>query len=284
MLYTERVFAEHRLADFVGAFADTDHDVKLQPDNPDFLLGRALATLWLGRFAAAQADVSAAADIARRTGKSEVEAEAAKTLRRIDRWRAHGKPDQCKFQNIGDQTGAQAIIADCTAAFLTAGSPARKAEMLTVRSTAWAVDGDRSSQADDLQVAAALDPGNWERHSNLGFVYVDGHHSAAGLEEFDKAIALGSGSFVTYAGRAGANYNLGNMKEAFADAKKSVEIRPNEVALIILGDLASSVEKDDKQAKYYWLAAYRLGSRDDRLKERLHSVGVDHPESEPATK
>ena len=283
-LYQERAFAKHRLADFAGAFADIDHDAKLQPDDPEALLGRARAALWLGRLEAAKADATAAADMAKRTGNTKAEAHAAEELRRIAEWSGPGRPERCKLQDIRNADVAQSIIGDCSAAYLAATLPSAKAEALTTRSTAWMIVNDSASWLDDLQIAAALDPNNPDRHANLGFAYTTDRHSTAGLEEFDKAIALGGKSFAIYGGRAGAYYNLGKTKEAFADAKKSMEMKPNEIALLVLGDLAANVDKDTKSAKLYWMGAYHLGSRDDGLRERLRSVGVDHPENEPAPK
>ena len=86
---------------------------------------------------------------------------------------------------------------------------------------------------------------------------------------------------MVFAGRASARYNLDRKEEAFADAKKSFEMHPNELALTVLGDLAHD-RKDDKSAKLYWMGAYHLGDRDDGLIQRLKSVGVDHPDNEPA--
>jgi len=64
------------------------------------------------------------------------------------------------------------------------------------------------------------------------------------------------------------------------DAKESFELHPNELALWVLGDLA--IDKNDKEgAKRFWMGAYHLGSRDDRLLQRLKSVGVQDPATEP---
>jgi hypothetical protein len=82
------------------------------------------------------------------------------------------------------------------------------------------------------------------------------------------------------AGRADAHYHLGEKNLAFHDAKESFEVHPNELALWVMGDLAKD-RRDDVSAKRYWMGAYRLGSRDDRLIERLKSVGVADPSAEP---
>ena len=49
----------------------------------------------------------------------------------------------------------------------------------------------------------------------------------------------------------------------------------------MLGDLGRD-RGDDASAKLYWMGAYHMGDRDDRLIERLRSIGVTHPENEPA--
>jgi hypothetical protein len=83
--------------------------------------------------------------------------------------------------------------------------------------------------------------------------------------------------------RAAAKHNLQDSEGAFADARRSFEIEPNEVALLVLGDL-SKERGDVASAKLYWMGAWRLGSRDDGIVERLKSVGVDHPDREPRPK
>lgn len=82
------------------------------------------------------------------------------------------------------------------------------------------------------------------------------------------------------AGRSSAHYNLGEKNRAFHDARESFEMQPNELALWMLGDLAKD-KHNDARAKSFWMGAYHLGSRDDRLLERLRSVGVSDPEKEP---
>jgi hypothetical protein len=64
------------------------------------------------------------------------------------------------------------------------------------------------------------------------------------------------------------------------DAKDSIEMHPNEGALWVLGDLAKD-KRDYVGAKRFWMGAYHLGSRDDRLLERLRSVGFPDPAKEP---
>lgn len=85
------------------------------------------------------------------------------------------------------------------------------------------------------------------------------------------------------AGRASAQYNLGEKNLSFRDAKESFEMEPNVLALWMLGDLAKD-KHDDAMAKSFWIGVYHLGSRDDRLLERLRGVGVSDPANEPAAK
>jgi hypothetical protein len=171
-------------------------------------------------------------------------------------------------------------VGDCTRAFLLARSNKDKADALTIRAIAWLVgQQDSSGRITDLQVAAALDPDNGDRHTNLGGAYVQEHHSWAGRKELDRAIAL-KPSFMAYAERAAARYNLHDADGAFADAKASYDMRPNDLALTVLGDLAFD-HHDAKAAKAYWLGAYHLGARDDDLVARLKQVGVEDPAREP---
>jgi len=82
------------------------------------------------------------------------------------------------------------------------------------------------------------------------------------------------------AGLASAHYNLDENDLAFRDAKESFEMQPNALAQWILGDLAKD-KHDEIRAKSFWMGAYQLGSRDDRLLERLRGVRVPDPANEP---
>ena len=173
------------------------------------------------------------------------------------------------------------FIGDCTAAFLAESRPEKRAEYLTYRSMAWlTVAQDSDASTADRAVAAALDPGNADMHANLGFAYLTVHHSWAAAREFDRALAIRE-HWLGLAGRAAAKYNLHDAEGAFTDARRSFEIHPNELALTVLGDLSHD-RGDAASAKLYWMGAYRLGDRDDGLIQRLRSIGVDHPENEPA--
>jgi tetratricopeptide (TPR) repeat protein len=122
-------------------------------------------------------------------------------------------------------------------------------------------------------------PDNPDRHANLGFVYLQNRHSWGALQEFDRSIEIRR-TYLAFAGRAQAHYNLGQKNLALRDAQESLELQPNEPALWILGDLAKD-ENDHASAKRFWMRAYHLGSRDDHLIERLRSVGVQDPAKEP---
>jgi hypothetical protein len=70
------------------------------------------------------------------------------------------------------------------------------------------------------------------------------------------------------------------MEGAFEDAKASFEIQPNDASFMVLGDIM--LKKNDRDAaKQMWMAAYHLGSRDDRLMVRLKEIGVTEPDKEP---
>ena len=105
------------------------------------------------------------------------------------------------------------------------------------------------------------------------------NRSIAWFSEFDRSLNIRK-TYMALAGRASAHYNLGEKNLAFHDAKESFEMHPNELALWMLGDLAND-KHDDAVAKSFWMGAYHLGSRDDRLLERLRSVGVLDPAIEP---
>lgn len=280
--YQERAMARHYQANLAGAWADRDRVARMAAEDPDARLGRASEAIWLGRFDEVAADLDAAAASA----PSDAQRRRIDSLRTSLRlWRTRsGAADPaaaCVWPNDNDALLRPGLIGDCSAAFLAEARPAKRADFLTVRSLAWIIAAhDRDAATDDLAVAAALEPANADRHTNLGFRYLDAHHSWAASREFDRALASGE-NWTALAGRAAAKYNLHNPRGAFGDARRSFELHPNEGALTVLGDLAHD-RGDNASARLYWMGAYHLGDRDDGLTERLHSIGVDHPENESA--
>jgi tetratricopeptide (TPR) repeat protein len=280
--YQERGMARHYLGNLEGAYADRDRVARMTPDDSSARLSRASEAMWLGRFQQADADLDAASSLAR-DDQQRQRVERLRNLLRL--WRTgSGAADPaatCAQGSNDEAVRRPGFIGDCTAAFLAETTPARRAEMLTIRSMAWLVVAqDRDASTGDRAIAAALDPANPDMHSNLGFSYLDARHSWAASREFDRALAIRE-SWVALAGRASAKHNLRDPRGAFADARRSFEVQPNELALTILGDL-SHERGDAASARLYWMGAYRLGDRDDGLIERLRSIGVDHPENEPA--
>lgn len=130
-------------------------------------------------------------------------------------------------------------------------------------------------------MAVALEPGNADWHANLGGSYVMVRRSWAGRRALDRSLAIKE-SWPALAQRAAARYNLRDPEDALADARRSFELYPNEVALIVLGDLSRD-GGDRASAKLYWMGAYHLGSRDDGTIARLKSIGIDRPDQEPAS-
>jgi tetratricopeptide (TPR) repeat protein len=278
--YRERGMARHYRGNLEGAYADRDRIARMMPDDADAALGRAKDAMWLGRFDAASADLDAAAAHA---GNDEVRQRIARAQNALRLWRTRsGAADPraaCAWPRDNDALLHPGFIGDCTAAFLAEARPARRAEFLSIRSLAWlSAAQDEAAATDDRAVAVALEPGNADRHANLGFAYLTVHHSWAAAREFDSALALRE-SGMALAGRAAAKYNLHDPQGALADARRSFELQPNELALTVLGDLSHD-RGEDAQAKSFWMGAYHLGDRDDGLIERLRSVGVAHPENE----
>ncbi len=282
--YEELAWVRHNLGDFEGAYRDRLKAEALQPGEAGTLLHRAEAALWLGRFDEAERETSRALALAQAAGESGLVATARDQMKAIGLWRtgsgASDPAKRCEDAMKEGKVEEANLIGDCTRAFLDSREPAKRAGFLTIRSLAWVVGArDRKKWLADAEAAVAVEPGNGDWHANLGGAYEDfGRHKAA-LREFDRAVALRPG-YVALAGRAAARYSLRDEAGAFADAKRSFEIKPNEVALTVLGDLAVDRE-DNRSAKLYWMAAYHIGSRDDRLIARLRRIGVDHPESEP---
>ena len=282
-VYSERALARTSLGDWEGALADRDREVRLLPDSTSALVARAQTRIWLGQFAEAQQDLKAAA--AMPTGSAH--AADAKYLERVSvqlaTWMHHSMVDdpgaRCSSARTNEDFLQTTLIGDCTLAFLSAKTPQDKADALTRRSIAWLSQQSVHDATADREAAAALDPDNPDRHTNLGFAYLEERHSWGARQEFERSISIRK-TYMALAGRSSAQYNLDEKNLAFRDAKDSFEMPPNELALWMLGDLAKD-KHDDTAAKSFWMGAYQLGSRDDRLLERLRSVGVSDPAKEP---
>lgn len=277
--FAERGFARTFNGDLAGAYQDHAKHLELKPDSVSALIARGEAALWLGRFDDADADALLAQSRAKAIRDEKSQARATELSEDIQLLRTPSrgaKAGRCELPDELDATGDKALIGDCTRAFLDAKTGAAKADALTTRSTAWTVlRSSPDNGAVDLRVAAGLDPGNHFRYINLGYAYLMSRHSWAAAREFDRALALEK-SAAALAGRAGARWNLGDLKGAETDALASMEIEPNEAAAGVLGDLAFDAG-DRESAREFYLAIFRGGSRDDRLMERLKELGVTDP-------
>ena len=281
-VYSERALTLTYLGDWQGALADRDREVQLKPDSMAALVARAEARMWLGRFDEAQKDLKAAAAMPAASSPNDA-AYLGRVSKRLRAWMLHSSSAdpgaKCSLARTNDDYLEPTLIGDCTRAFFSAKTPQDKADALTNRSIAWLSQQSEHDATVDREAAVALDPDNPDRHTNLGFAYLQERHSWAARQEFDRSINIQK-TYTALAGRASAHYNLGEADLSFRDAKESFEMRPNELALWILGDLAKD-KHDDAIAKSFWLGAYHLGSREDRLLERLRSVGVSDPATEP---
>lgn len=280
--YRERGFIRLARADFAGAYADAVQETELSPQDWGARLERAEAALWEGRFDEAAAQIEAAERLAA-AGDSEAREAVAKRRMIVQLWRkrsaAEAPGERCREAFNTATVDQPDVIGDCSAAFLAAPTAARKAEYLTYRSVAWAAgQQDSRRYLIDGEVAAALDPGNPDMLVNIGGLYNSVGRFHAAVQRLDRAIAA-KPSYPAFTARAVARRGLGDSKGAREDAEKSMEIEPNMLAYWVLGDLARD-EGDAQEAKRLWMAAFRLGARDDRLMERLKSVGVADPAQE----
>ena len=71
---------------------------------------------------------------------------------------------------------------------------------------------------------------------------------------------------------------------AWADTKKSFEMEPNFLALWIAGNIVYARTKSTDEAKKYWIWAWHMGGRDDRLVDKLKKAGVPIPPPKPDEK
>jgi tetratricopeptide (TPR) repeat protein len=284
-VYEERALARFMRGNLQGAFEDRDADVRLSPGDPGALDARARALMWLGRFDAARQDADAASALAQKSGDKNALDFAAYVQESLKRWTMAGDSALAKQTCDGAMSEAAFVaptfIGDCTRAFLDAKTGKERADALSQRASADELVEQRSSAGmDDFRLAIAFDPDNPERQFNLGSLLQNIGRYREGLRYLDLSLAAKPDAY-GFAARAGAKYGLEDYDGAFADAKKSFEMKPNELALTVLGDIDYTQRKDMKSAKLYWMGTYHLGDRDDGLIARLKKVGVDNPDAEP---
>ena len=99
---------------------------------------------------------------------------------------------------------------------------------------------------------------------------------AAAIPLFEKSIAA-EPAFYNYAGLASAKLNTGDLDGAEAAARKSNEMHKNDVAMLVLGDVAYARTKKYDAAKAFWIEAYTLGDHGDDVLARLKDAGVPVP-------
>jgi tetratricopeptide (TPR) repeat protein len=286
------IFQERGLSRFMqgkleGAFEDDDRLAELEPNTWRHVATRAYDLMWLGRFDEAAKGYEAAKALAQQTGDKNAIDTVEAGAQNLQRWlTADTRADVisvCINAKLEQDLRKDTFIGDCTEAFLKSTAGSQRADALTQRSIAGVpATNDMQDGLDDLRIALAFDPANPDRMFNLGSRLEGAGRPHQALKYLNESIAL-KPSFMAYSARASAEEDLGEDKPSFADAKKSFEMQPNEIALTVLGDLVLKDLHDEKSAREYWLAAYKLGDRDDGLKARLEKVGVSWPSPGDAT-
>lgn len=277
--FRERAYARRYVADLKGAYEDRARELELEPESASSLFARGQAAMWLGRFDDATADAMKAQKLAKSAGDERGSSEAAELLTRLGHWRDVSRGanpgSHCKMESL-TKDKPSTRIGDCTRAFFEATTGSAKADALTTRHTAWLVLANSPDDSEeDLRIAVAFDPGNAERHINLGYSYLSNRHSWAARREFDRALAIDE-HWLAFAGRGAARLNLNEIEGAIADARASMDLHPNEAAARLIGDIAFT-KGDREGARSSYLIVYRLGSRDNGLIERLKELGVPDP-------
>ncbi|HEY1709213.1 MAG TPA: hypothetical protein VGG10_13165 [Rhizomicrobium sp.] len=274
--YRERALSRFNLGNLQGAFEDRDAEVRIAP-TATALLGRAHTEMWLGRFDAAEQDISAA----RKTtnGDATAASGAGRLSAELTLWRSISTQGAkaCDTSKGRLDANNSFLIGDCTQRFLTATSPRDKAEALSARSLAWITGAnDVVGFIEDSAIAVAFDPGNPNLRSNLGFAYLRLQRAGPAVQQFDAAIAVAP-DYTNYAGRAQARFGLGDLDGAESDANASNAYQPNRIALTVLGDVAYVRTRKFDKAKEYWMQAYANGPPDAGLVRRLTAAGVPIP-------
>jgi tetratricopeptide (TPR) repeat protein len=283
----ERGYVRFRMGDLAGSYDDFSARLKVSPDDPNALVWHAEAAMWLGRMDEARADLDRGQQFARLDQKPNL---YERTARRLALWTkqsgAANPAAACLAAKDDAVFRTPEFVGDCSAGFLAAKTDSERAELLTQRSIAWPLLGDRDASTADKQLAMALDPDRADWTGNLALDYLSTGRADIAMPLFDRALSLvradekpRSKSFFL-AGRASARYALQDYAGAFADLQQSFKIEPNELGLLVAGDLALHQNKDAKGAREFWMAAYRLGARGDHLRARLKLVGVTDPDEE----
>ena len=84
-----------------------------------------------------------------------------------------------------------------------------------------------ASAQSDFDRAVAMDPKRGEPWLNMAVLHLKQGDSAGAIPLFDKALAIGTDvPEVAYYGRALAHEDTGNLKAAYADLRRAVELRP----------------------------------------------------------
>jgi tetratricopeptide (TPR) repeat protein len=283
-VYEERALARFLQGNLQGAFEDRDRETILAPDDAGGRLARGGALLWLGRFAEAEQDIAAGVALAQKKNDKHALDYAASLKADLIGWQTPSDTATAVHNCNTAQTDADfrqnTIIGDCTRAFLYATTNKARADALTQRYTAielW--KQRRDAGLSDLRLAYAFAPENPAHAFNLSSLLASIGRGREALKYVNIAIAQNPDAY-GLGERAAIEYDLGDVKAAFMDAKKSFELKPNEIALTMLGDYFFEQKHDTNAAKLYWLGAYHLGDRDDSLKARLEKIGVAWPPPE----
>jgi len=87
--------------------------------------------------------------------------------------------------------------------------------------------GEFNGAQADFERAGAMDAERGEPWLNMGVLRIKQGNSRDAISMFDKALALGTDvPEVAYYGRALAHEDVGDLKAAYADLRKAVELRP----------------------------------------------------------
>jgi tetratricopeptide (TPR) repeat protein len=277
--YQERAMSRFGRGDLKGTLEDHTTEAMLSPSNARAFIGLAIAQMWVGDFVQAGKDLDEALDLAHKAGDQDTAKDAGYFKTQLTLWSTADADAKglCLDAKTDADFARPNFIGDCTRAFLDAKTAKEKADALTQRSMELpVVTNGQSEGLDDLRLAYALVPDDPDHPFNLGSrLQVAGHFEEA-LHYLDMSIARRP-SYEAFAARASVKIALGDPDGAFADGKKSLEMKPNAIALEAVGDAVYAKTQSYDQAKAYWIGAYRLGTADDGLVDRLKKAGVPIP-------
>ena len=136
------------------------------------------------------------------------------------------------LQSLGRHSDVR-VAASAALDFIRNGDAKEQAarhHLLCMRGTAAYFSGDYAAAAADYQAALELEPGTLGVASDLGEALLELEQYDDAIAAFDRAIAAGAATELTFTGRGMANERLANLSAARSDYRHALELDPDNPA------------------------------------------------------